>query len=400
MKRHWSQYKKELNHINLLAVFIVLITLLSSLQVKSEVNPRVLEFNTTQNFSFLNGTGFFPFSDTANSQFKSQFVSNPRINITFSNVTIPFSIAPAADVLEVGNRVLISGDQTVTLEYVGARARRKNQYGLFFAQQAGGNYGFNIVVAIAPKVTASSSSSSGSVSSSSGSAISSSSSGGVSSSSSSSGTPTASSSSSGSVSSSSSSGAPKASSSSGGISSSSSSGAPKASSSSSGSVSSSSSSGAPASSSSSGSVSSSSSSSSGGIPVLLVKDFTGVWKASDTKNTNLLSQASQPDTSSGNLSDSHGVNIDTFILCVKNGKLEGTIDSDTTSQGVITSQVPITKYQVNLVVKDKNNKSTSIRLNVAGSGRLIATFQNIHSVEARKVNSNKECLMSNSGKSR
>ena len=309
-------------------MFVAVIAVLSFLQVKSQVNnPTVIEFDTSQSFSFLNGTGFFPFSDSANNKFKNQFVSNPKIQVTFSEVKIPFSIAPAADVQEVGNRILISENQTLTLEYVGARARRKKQYGLSFS--GGNNYSFTILTTIAPRVTTSSSSSS----SSSGAILSSTSS--------------------------SSSGIPKSSSSSGETT-------------------------------SGGFVVITSSSSSGSVvtPVMLSNSFSGIWKATDMLNTNLLpNKISMQDNQN---------TIYTFILCVKNGKLEGTIDGGAISQGAITSQIPITKYQVNFLIRDNNNKSTNIRLNIAGKKRLLATFNNIHSVEARKISLNKSCLIKKS----
>lgn len=178
-----------------------------------------------------------------------------------------------------------------------------------------------------------------------------------------------------------------------------------------------------------------SSSSSGGTQITLNKNFTGVWKArvkrivttpsSSSSGSNCLvciqvvpdcepGQTLVPqscnecahcinNTSSGggisrksffHLSNEHfGSNIVTFKLCVRNGKLEGTIQQGGIFlNGMITSQNIISENTVEITAESKNDKTAKIILMLTGNRQFTGTFSDGHTFEAKKLNPLNSCM--------
>lgn len=69
----------------------------------------------------ISSPGFFPFSSISNDQFIEIFPTNPIIDCQFTNFTAgPLTIAAAMDFAEIGPRVNVSGNKTVSLDFSGA----------------------------------------------------------------------------------------------------------------------------------------------------------------------------------------------------------------------------------------------------------------------------------------
>lgn len=113
--------------------------------------------------------------------------------------------------------------------------------------------------------------------------------------------------------------------------------------------------------------------------VELNKNFTGAWKARVKRPAirKLFAHISE---------DSFGSSIITLKLCVKDGKLSGTVhQGGVFVKGVISSQTIISKNEVEFVAKSKDGKTTTIRLKLTGERTLIGTFLDGHTFNGRKV---------------
>ena len=312
-------------------VFIILIVC-SFVFINSQALAQEIDFNNKYGFQFLN-PGFFPFTTQVSTELKLLSLTKRKVNVEFVDFTgFPCYVAPAVDFNEIDIKTLITGNQTITLSYSKAK-KKSNVYGLSFTPN-GPVCSFSLIVTpIQPPPTSSGKSSSGSVTLSSSGVTSS----GVL-------------------------------------------------------ISSSSSSGnfnepdfidiQPLSSSSSGTVQAMAGNT---HEILLSNKFSGIWKAEDER------QIISPDSSSGLLPVTTS-SIFLLELCVSNGKLTGMVNGEDIEGGIIVSQLPITEEQVNVVVKDKNNKLYGLKLNLAGKKLLIVTINTIHSVDARKVKTNTTCL--------
>lgn len=150
-------------------------------------------------------------------------------------------------------------------------------------------------------------------------------------------------------------------------------------------------------SSSSGGITSSSSSSGGtvsssssGAPtaISLNNSFTGIWKA------RLIKGSTNPSTSSsGSSEEPVGSRIVTLKLCIKDGKLEGTVQQGgVIEEGNITSQNVVSANEVSVTVKDKKNKSITLTLKLLSDRQMTVTFADGRTADARKLNSFRGCL--------
>ncbi|MBI2995839.1 MAG: hypothetical protein HYY52_03945 [Candidatus Melainabacteria bacterium] len=91
-----------------------------------------------------------------------------------------------------------------------------------------------------------------------------------------------------------------------------------------------------------------------------------------------------------------GSRIITFKLCVRDGKLEGTVhQGDVFINGVIKSQNILSENEVIIDIVDKNNNSTNLRLNLISKREMQVTFSDEHTTNARKLNLFKSCLLKN-----
>lgn len=109
--------------------------------------------------------------------------------------------------------------------------------------------------------------------------------------------------------------------------------------------------------------------SSNGSSINLSQDFTGIWKASDSKTIKLN-------------------------VCVKDGKINGLINQKgALKNGVITSVIPISENEVDIDAQDELNRSIHLKLKLLGQRQLLIIFDDNQSIKARKVNSFRACLI-------
>lgn len=88
-----------------------------------------------------------------------------------------------------------------------------------------------------------------------------------------------------------------------------------------------------------------------------------------------------------------GGNIITFKLCVKDGKLEGSVHQGRAFiTGKITSQTVISPDEIEFIAESKDRKTAMIHLKLTGKRQFIGTFADTHTFEGRKLNENKGCL--------
>lgn len=140
--------------------------------------------------------------------------------------------------------------------------------------------------------------------------------------------------------------------------------------------------------SSSGAVTTSSSGSGTPTTIVLSNNFTGIWKARLTKGSTNSSTSS-----SGSSEGPVGSRIVTLKLCVKDGKLEGTVQQGgVIEEGNITSQNVISASEVSVTVKDKKNKSITLTLKLLSERQMTVTFADGRTADARKLNSFRACL--------
>lgn len=135
---------------------------------------------------------------------------------------------------------------------------------------------------------------------------------------------------------------------------------------------------------------STSSSSSGLLSTKLSSSFSGIWKGKNLP-------CKLPSSSSRLLSQSvrcKGSKMITLNLCVKNGKLEGSVfqkgvikDANVVSQEIISENEVLVNFQNDL------GKTISMRLKLSGNKTLSGTsFINNQSFIVRKLNSNNNCI--------
>ncbi|MBI3591053.1 MAG: hypothetical protein HY094_06740 [Candidatus Melainabacteria bacterium] len=184
-----------------------------------------------------------------------------------------------------------------------------------------------------------------------------------------------------------------------------------------------------------------SSSSSGLAPVSLSNNFTGVWKGrvkrSLATNSSSLGEciictqvipvcnegqtivqqtcnecAHCSNTSGGMVSnisrktlnhisnEAFGSSIIILKLCVKDGKLSGTVQQGGVFiNGIITSQTIISKNEVEITAESKDGTIAEIKLKLTGKRQLVGTFTDGHTFEAKKINSFLNCKSSSSSSS-
>jgi len=88
-----------------------------------------------------------------------------------------------------------------------------------------------------------------------------------------------------------------------------------------------------------------------------------------------------------------GSRIITLKLCVKNGRLEGTIhQKDVFDNANITSQNIISENEVEINAKSKDGKIAIIHLKLAGDRHFTGKFLDGHEFKGKKLNNNKGCL--------
>ena len=125
--------------------------------------------------------------------------------------------------------------------------------------------------------------------------------------------------------------------------------------------------------------------SSSGSEVTLNKNFTGVWVGRIKRVRSIRALAHVSETTFGS-------SMLTFKLCVKDGKLNGTVSqSGVLTDGVITSQSIVSENEIEITAMGKNDISTTINLKLTGNRQFIGTFSDGHTFEARKVGLNKSC---------
>ncbi|MBI2996623.1 MAG: hypothetical protein HYY52_07990 [Candidatus Melainabacteria bacterium] len=96
--------------------------------------------------------------------------------------------------------------------------------------------------------------------------------------------------------------------------------------------------------------------------------------------------------------DSPSSNIITFKLCVKEGKLEGTVhQGGAFLNGVITGQTIISENEVELTALSQDSKTTKIKLKLTGDRQFQVMFTDGHTSEGRKLNENRGCLAPGKG---
>lgn len=89
-----------------------------------------------------------------------------------------------------------------------------------------------------------------------------------------------------------------------------------------------------------------------------------------------------------------GGNIITFKLCVKDGKLEGSVHQGRAFiTGKITSQTVISPDEIEFIAESKDRKTAMIHLKLTGKRQFMGTFADTHTFEGRKLNENKGCLV-------
>ena len=108
--------------------------------------------------------------------------------------------------------------------------------------------------------------------------------------------------------------------------------------------------------------------------VTLSTKFTGIWKTEVT-------------------SSSIASSIITFKLCVRDGKLEGTVQQGGAFlNGVIKEQTIISENEVDFTAQSQDGKTAKIHLKLTGDRQFTGTFANGSPLEGRKLNANRECL--------
>ena len=84
-------------------------------------------------------------------------------------------------------------------------------------------------------------------------------------------------------------------------------------------------------------------------------------------------------------------------LCVRNGKIEGTVHlPGTVENGVVISQTILSEDEVRVTIEDRKGKSFELTLILTGKRSLIGSFNNGQSFEARKISQPKNCINSSS----
>lgn len=118
----------------LLCLSTVLISTFS-LNIKP-LKSQTIDFDSKQNFT-ISAPGFFPFSTTANSQFKDVRPMNPNLTVQFSNFLGNLcAVAPAADFSEIGPQIVVRANGDITLDFSNAQPTA-NQFGLSLVPQGG-----------------------------------------------------------------------------------------------------------------------------------------------------------------------------------------------------------------------------------------------------------------------
>lgn len=96
--------------------------------------------------------------------------------------------------------------------------------------------------------------------------------------------------------------------------------------------------------------------------------------------------------------NSSGSNIITFKLCVREGKLEGTVhQGGAFLNGVITEQTIISDNEVEFTALSQDSKTTKMKLKLTGDRQLQVVFTDGHTLEGRKLNENRGCLAPGKG---
>ena len=115
--------------------------------------------------------------------------------------------------------------------------------------------------------------------------------------------------------------------------------------------------------------------------VTLSTKFTGIWKTEV--------KSSSPASS-----------IITFKLCVRDGKLEGTVQQGGAFlNGVIKEQTIISENEVDFTAQSQDGKTARIHLKLTGDRQFTGTFADGRPLEGRKLNENRGCLaLEKSGK--
>lgn len=146
-----------------------------------------------------------------------------------------------------------------------------------------------------------------------------------------------------------------------------------------------------------------------GTTTLLSKNFTGIWKARvrrpETTDGSSTSSSGGSETTSSSSGDTttttlahistelFGSSIITFKLCVKDGKLEGTVQQGgVLIKGVITEQTIISENEVEFTAEGREGRTANIRLKLTGEREFIGTFADGHTFDGRKLNQNRGCL--------
>lgn len=91
---------------------------------------QLIELDTKQDLTISN-SGFFPFSQAANDQFKQLIKQNPLVSVVISNFNgTKLKIAPAKDFREIGHKQQIKENGVVVLDF--RKAKSGKTIGLSF----------------------------------------------------------------------------------------------------------------------------------------------------------------------------------------------------------------------------------------------------------------------------
>lgn len=138
-------------------ILLVLLVLITSVEAKAQT----IEVGEKQTLS-INSPGFFPFSTIGSNSLMSSLPNNPLLTITISNNTAgAFTIAPAKDFTEIGEKQTIMGNGTFTLDYSEAGPSFNGTLGVSIAPTQGISV-FDLLVGTSNINTSSSSTSSSS----------------------------------------------------------------------------------------------------------------------------------------------------------------------------------------------------------------------------------------------
>lgn len=102
---------------------------------------QLIELNQDQTIT-INNSGFFPFSEAANSEFKELVDINQHVAIiinTFDGKKL--AVAPAADFREIGKKIHVMGDGAFVIDY---KKTKGNSFGLSFVPKGPTTISINV----------------------------------------------------------------------------------------------------------------------------------------------------------------------------------------------------------------------------------------------------------------